>query len=94
MLCRRLILKYASIHLMNLVAITLFSSPFLFDLAIFMAEEQGEKGGKLISASPEGPVAVMHGQLWKHRVGKGRNQEVSRAPMKVQWVFAMLQEVR
>lgn len=74
---------------MNLVSITFLSSLFLFDLAIFMAEEQGEEGGSWflhhLRTSGHHPWAA---------VRKGRNQEVSRTQKKAQWVFAMLWEVR
>lgn len=74
---------------MNLVAIIFVSSLFLFDLAIFVAEEQGEEGGNWflhhLRASGHHPCAA---------VGKGRNQEAFRTQMKAQWTFAMLWEVR
>lgn len=51
---------------MNLVAITFFSSPFLFDLAIFMAEEQGEERGSWflhhLRASGHHPWAAVEAQ--------------------------------
>lgn len=58
-----------------------------------MAEEQGEEG-EADFCTTWGQVTIIHGQLWKHRVGKGRNQEVSRTQRKAQWVFTMLWEVR